>query len=90
MKYDKAVSKDVGRLILLHLMAEFMANMILFAPNQAFISNKIINFVKMKRHFNTHIEGIDLKFWHDLIESRGMLIAFNSYESMKMSAFNLV
>ncbi len=44
----------------------------------------------MKRHFNTHIEGIDLKFWHDLIESRGMLIAFNSYESMKMSAFNLV
>jgi len=24
MKYDKAVSKDVGRLILLHLMAEFM------------------------------------------------------------------
>lgn len=25
----------------------------------------------MKRHFNTHIEGIDLDFWHDLIESRG-------------------
>ncbi len=71
-------------------MAEFIANMILFAHNQVCISNKIINFVNMKRHFNTHIEVIDLKFWHDLIESRGMLIAFNSYESMKMSAFNLV
>ena len=67
-----------------------MGYMILFASNQAFISNKIINFVNMKRPFNTHIEDIDLKFWHDLIESRGMLIAFNSYESMKMSAFNLV
>lgn len=44
MKSDKAVSNDVDRLILLHLMAEFMANMILFAPNQAFISNKISNF----------------------------------------------
>lgn len=67
-----------------------MANMILFAPNQAFISNKIINFVNMKRHFNTHIEGIDLKFLHDLIESRCSLVTFNSYGNMKMSAFNLI
>lgn len=44
----------------------------------------------MKRLFNTHIEGIDLKFLHDLIESRGRLVTFNRYESMKMSAFNLV
>lgn len=27
----------------------------------------------MKRHFNRHIEGIDLDFWHDMIESHGEL-----------------
>ena len=25
----------------------------------------------MKQHFNTHIRGIDLKYWHDLIRSHG-------------------
>lgn len=25
----------------------------------------------MKQHFNTHIRGIDLKFWHELIKSHG-------------------
>lgn len=34
----------------------------------------------MKRHFNTHIEGLDLQFWHDLIESRGKLMALNKGE----------
>lgn len=28
----------------------------------------------MTRHFNRHIEGIDLGFWHDLIKSRGEMI----------------
>lgn len=28
----------------------------------------------VKRHFNTHIEGLDLKFWRDLMESRGELV----------------
>lgn len=28
----------------------------------------------MKRHFNTHIEGIDLKFWHDLMVAHGELM----------------
>lgn len=27
----------------------------------------------MKRHFNRHIEGIDLEFWHELIETHGHL-----------------
>lgn len=27
----------------------------------------------MKRHLNTHLEGLDFQFWHDLIESRGRL-----------------
>ena len=30
----------------------------------------------MKRHSNTHLEGLDLQFWHDLIESRGKLVSF--------------
>ncbi|MDE6548352.1 MAG: Crp/Fnr family transcriptional regulator [Muribaculaceae bacterium] len=34
----------------------------------------------MKRHFNTHIEGLDLKFWHDLIESRGRLVSLKKGE----------
>ena len=55
-----------------------MGYMILFASNQAFISNKISNFVNMKRPFNTHIEDIDLKFWHDLIESHGKLVTLNA------------
>lgn len=31
----------------------------------------------MKRHFNRHIEGIDLAFWHNLIESHGELKYLN-------------
>lgn len=31
----------------------------------------------MKRHFNTHIEGIDLNFWHDLIECHGEAMTLN-------------
>lgn len=34
----------------------------------------------MKRHFNTHIEGLDLNFWHDLIESRGTLVTLQAGE----------
>lgn len=34
----------------------------------------------MKRHFNTHIEGLDLKFWHELIESRGQFVSYNKGE----------
>lgn len=43
-------------------------------------SVKIRNFVLMKRHFNTHIEGLDLNFWHDLIESRGTLVTLQAGE----------
>lgn len=31
----------------------------------------------MTQHFNRHIEGIDIDFWHDLIESHGKLVALN-------------
>ena len=31
----------------------------------------------MKRHFNTHIEGIDLDFWHSLIERHGKYTSLN-------------
>ena len=34
----------------------------------------------MKRHFNTHLEGLDLQFWHDLIESRGELVSLKKGE----------
>ncbi|MBD5290347.1 MAG: hypothetical protein HDS26_06655 [Bacteroides sp.] len=34
----------------------------------------------MKRHFNTHLEGLDLRFWHDLIESRGELVSLRKGE----------
>lgn len=45
-------------------------------------SVKIRNFVLMKRHFNTHIEGLDLNFWHDLIESRGTLVTLQAGECL--------
>ncbi len=45
-------------------------------------SVKILNFVLMKRHFNTHIEGLDLNFWHDLIESRGTLVTLQAGECL--------
>lgn len=32
------------------------------------------NFVLMNKPFNTHTEGIDLEFWHDLIKSHGRLV----------------
>ncbi|MDE6278654.1 MAG: hypothetical protein K2M05_01640 [Paramuribaculum sp.] len=31
----------------------------------------------MTRHFNKHIEGIDLSFWHELIESHGELVTLS-------------
>lgn len=31
----------------------------------------------MNRHFNRHIEGIDLDFWHELIDSRGESLTLN-------------
>lgn len=31
----------------------------------------------MKSHFNKHIEGIDLGFWHELIEDNGELVILN-------------
>ncbi|MBD5270221.1 MAG: hypothetical protein HDS43_06355 [Bacteroides sp.] len=34
----------------------------------------------MKRHFNTHLEGLDLQFWHDLIGSRGELVSLKKGE----------
>lgn len=34
----------------------------------------------VKRHFNTHIQGIDLKFWHDLIKSHGKLVTLKRGE----------
>ncbi len=34
----------------------------------------------MYRHFNTHLEGLDLQFWHDLIESRGKLVSLKKGE----------
>lgn len=29
----------------------------------------------VKRHFNTHLERIDLQFWHDFIESHGEFVS---------------
>lgn len=34
----------------------------------------------MKRHFNTHIEGIDLYFWHNLIDEYGEDLTLNKGE----------
>ncbi|MDE5874010.1 MAG: cyclic nucleotide-binding domain-containing protein [Muribaculaceae bacterium] len=34
----------------------------------------------MKRHFNTHLEGLDIKYWHDLIESRGKVVTLKKGE----------
>lgn len=34
----------------------------------------------MNRPFNTHIEGIDIAFWHDLIESHGKLVTLSRNE----------
>ena len=36
----------------------------------------------MKRHFNTHLEGLDLQFWHDLMESRGRLVTLKKDECL--------
>ena len=36
----------------------------------------------MTNHFNRHIEGIDLDFWHDIIESRGELVFLNKGDSV--------
>lgn len=34
----------------------------------------------MKRHFNTHLEGLDIQFWQGLIESRGELVSLKKGE----------
>lgn len=34
----------------------------------------------MKRHFNTHLEGLDLQYWHDLIESYGKFVSLKRGE----------
>lgn len=34
----------------------------------------------VKRHFNTHISGLDLEFWHDLIKSHGKFITLHKGE----------
>lgn len=39
-----------------------------------------VNTVFMKRHFNTHIEGLDIGFWHELIESYGRLVSLRKGE----------
>lgn len=36
----------------------------------------------MKRHFNTHVEGLDLGFWHRLIESRGRRMTLRDGECL--------
>lgn len=36
----------------------------------------------MTPHFNTHIEGIDLEFWHELIERYGSFVTLHSGESV--------
>ncbi len=36
----------------------------------------------MNRHFNTHLEGLDLQYWHDLIESHGKLITLKKGEHL--------
>lgn len=34
----------------------------------------------MKRHFNLHLQGLDIKFWNDLMTSRGELVTFRKGE----------
>ncbi len=34
----------------------------------------------MNKHFNTHLEGLDLQFWHDFMESRGRLVTLKKGE----------
>lgn len=34
----------------------------------------------MNRHFNTHLEGLDIQYWHDFIESHGRLISLKKGE----------
>ncbi len=34
----------------------------------------------MKQHFNIHIQGLDLQFWHELIESHGKLVSLKKGE----------
>ncbi len=34
----------------------------------------------MKRHFNTHLEGLNIQYWHDLIESHGKLLSLKKGE----------
>ncbi len=35
---------------------------------------------RMKRHFNIHIEGLDLEFWHKLIQTHGKLLTLKKGE----------
>ena len=34
----------------------------------------------MKQHFNTHLNGLDVRFWHGLMESRGRLVSLKKGE----------
>ncbi|MDE7442638.1 MAG: cyclic nucleotide-binding domain-containing protein [Muribaculaceae bacterium] len=34
----------------------------------------------MKRHFNTHLEGLDIEFWRNLMVSRGRLVTYGKGE----------
>lgn len=34
----------------------------------------------MTKHFNTHIEGLDIGFWHELIESHGHMVTLQAGE----------
>ncbi len=36
----------------------------------------------MRQHFNRHIEGIDLSFWHDLIKRHGELVTLSRGEKV--------
>lgn len=36
----------------------------------------------MKEHFNTHIKGIDLDFWHELIEDHGETVFLNKGDAV--------
>ena len=40
----------------------------------------LANSILVKGHFNTHLEGLDLVFWHDLIEIHGKLMSLKMEE----------
>lgn len=54
---------------------QFTENISNFAAGKARIILR-----SMYHHFNKHIEGIDIDFWHDLIESHGKLVTLDRGE----------